>query len=134
MINGTEEATKELKKESERILIDCKEVIAPRVGERVDATSVTSLYKVRIKDSLYNSLPFVKVIESSSQREYSVSFLDGKIHILSDALPILEEIPKQQQQQLGHDAVFIGDLKLSDFKLTLSKSNNFQVTNTFLEF
>ena len=62
-------------------------------------------------------------------KEYSVAFVDGRVHILSEGLPILEEIPKDKIP--GHDAVFIGDVKLSDFKQTLIKSNLY-VTSALL--
>eukprot|EP01102_Stenamoeba_stenopodia_P012340 TRINITY_DN3882_c0_g1_i1.p1 TRINITY_DN3882_c0_g1~~TRINITY_DN3882_c0_g1_i1.p1 ORF type:complete len:787 (-),score=164.62 TRINITY_DN3882_c0_g1_i1:39-2354(-) len=124
IINGSEKATNQLKAECEKLLTDCKEILTPRINERVEATSVTSIYKLRIKDSLYNRLPFAKVVSGgggAETRECSVAFVDGQVHILSEGLPILEEIPIDRAP--GHDAVFIGDVKLSDFKQTLTKSN-----------
>ena len=48
IVNGSEKATNQLKVECEKLLTDCKEILAPRVGERVEVTSVTSLFKVRL--------------------------------------------------------------------------------------
>ncbi|XP_014210156.1 probable cleavage and polyadenylation specificity factor subunit 2 [Copidosoma floridanum] len=110
-------------------------VLIPSRGATVDATTETHIYQVRLTDALVSGLNF-----SRGKADSEVAWVDAlitardqvcrdvimetenddtidraeKIHTLEPLAP--NEIP-------GHQTVFINELKLSDFKQILNKSN-----------
>jgi hypothetical protein len=51
----------------------CKSVVVPNVAETVDLTSDTSIFKLRLKDTLLDSLDFVQV------GDYELAYVDGRL-------------------------------------------------------
>jgi len=124
-----------------------KRVFTPRTGEVVDATTETHIYQVRLTDSLLSTLHF-----QSGKDNSMLAWVDGyisyergaeKADILMSAedeaaedgdeavgkvvIPTLEPLP--EDQIVGHASIFVNELKLSDFKMVLSKhhiSSEFQ--------
>jgi len=122
-----------------------KRVFTPRTGEVVDATTETHIYQVRLTDSLLSKLNFQTGKDNSS-----LAWVDGyisferaadKADITMDSagdtdmeedggvavVPTLEPVPEAEIP--GHAAIYVNELKLSDFKMVLSKhhiSSEFQ--------
>lgn len=99
----------------------------PRVGERADVTSSTSMYRVRIDDELIASLDF------TDTGEYKVAAVEGVIEEgavnpakrqRTDAphkrsqLPVLRRC-RAEEGSAGHRAVYIGDVALRDLSTQL---------------
>eukprot|EP01132_Coremiostelium_polycephalum_P009164 gene9164-11231_t len=102
----------------------CKGVYTPSILESIDLTSDTNVYKVILKDSLVGTLT------TSKLGDYEISYIQAKIQINQDETstssktPVLDVLAANETK--GHNAVFVGDMKLSDFKQILIK-NGFQV-------
>jgi len=98
----------------------CKSVVVPDISECVDLTSDTSIFKLRLKETLLDSLEFSQV------GDYELSYVDGRLIVPphpSGAVPMLDVYTGPDGQTPGHDAVYVGDVKLSDFRATFAKTN-----------
>ncbi|XP_022909761.1 probable cleavage and polyadenylation specificity factor subunit 2 [Onthophagus taurus] len=135
VIRGDPESTETLVKH-------CKEnvesrVFSPSRGETVDATSETHIYQVRLTDALVSQLEFQKGKDAelawiNAQILIRESQVDAKPAGLDDeeeAMEVEEESTKiltlepLLNNNIPHDTVFINELKLSEFKQVLAKSN-----------
>jgi len=115
-------------------------IFTPNLNETVDVTSETNIWKLRLKENLLESLNFVKI------GDYSIAYVDGVVTLPSvaaqqntesrtdsvtehtDTSPILDMLPPDQKS--SHPAIFVGDIKLSDFK-TLLQQQGFKVELKF---
>ncbi|KAJ8925407.1 hypothetical protein NQ315_009239 [Exocentrus adspersus] len=109
-------------------------VFTPNKGEMVDATSETHIYQVRLTDALVSQLNFQKAKDAevawiNAQILFRESQADAK-RMNADNEPM--EVDEEDQKVLTlepyndvapHDPVFINELKLSEFKQVLAKSN-----------
>ncbi|XP_011305603.1 probable cleavage and polyadenylation specificity factor subunit 2 [Fopius arisanus] len=106
-------------------------VFIPGRGETLDATTETHIYQIRLTDALVSGLNFQKV-----RGGYDVAWVDATItareQVCRDAVvdeseqtaeKILTLEPLGVSQVPGHQAIFINELKLSDFKQILTKHN-----------
>eukprot|EP01104_Vermistella_antarctica_P017312 TRINITY_DN6110_c0_g1_i2.p1 TRINITY_DN6110_c0_g1~~TRINITY_DN6110_c0_g1_i2.p1 ORF type:complete len:859 (-),score=215.94 TRINITY_DN6110_c0_g1_i2:92-2518(-) len=115
-------------------------VLLPKVDECVDVTSDLKMMRVHLKDSLLKNLRFVDMAGG-----YEVAFVDGLLKTAREmqgpmAMPVLEEHPTHNaatemdvdaevngiiphENTRGHDAIFLGDVRLADFKRTVAASN-----------
>ncbi|XP_029164296.1 probable cleavage and polyadenylation specificity factor subunit 2 [Nylanderia fulva] len=110
-------------------------VFIPGRGETLDATTETHIYQVRLTDALVSGLNF-----SKGKGDSEVAWIDAMITardqicrdavadtesentiIESDKILTLEPLPLNEVP--GHQTTFINELKLSDFKQVLNKSN-----------
>jgi len=116
-------------------------IFVPQNGEVVDATTERFIYQVRLRDSLVSSLTFSKA------KDGHLAWLDGVIKMTEDervdiiaakdgenneenvdgadketkaVIPVLDPLPETDIQ--GHSTNFVNELKLSDFKLVLTKN------------
>jgi cleavage and polyadenylation specificity factor subunit 2 len=93
----------------------CSQVITPKKGEHVYMTSDTSIYQMKLRDALFEKLNFRKL------GEYDISWVDGQVSFDGeDNLPMLNPLPSSAI--VGHSPVFLGDVKLSNFKRILEKA------------
>jgi len=100
-----------------RAYVDEK-VFKPLTGETVDATTENYIYQVKLKDSLVSSLEFFEAdggvelawVDAQTQMPDQDDISSGKLPHLDVMDP--EQIPL-------HNAIFINELKLSDFKQVL---------------
>lgn len=99
-----------------------EKIFKPNTGDIVDATTENYIYQVKLKDSLVTSLDFLK-----TDSGVELAWVDAKTQLMeqdeleSEKLPLLdagdaESIP-------SHNAIFINELKLSDFKQVLLNNN-----------
>ncbi|EFN82620.1 Probable cleavage and polyadenylation specificity factor subunit 2 [Harpegnathos saltator] len=111
-------------------------VFIPARGETLDATTETHIYQVRLTDALVSGLNF-----SKGKGDSEVAWIDAMItardQICRDAIAdtepedaimdesdkILTLEPLPLNEVPGHQTTFINELKLSDFKQVLNKSN-----------
>ncbi|XP_072745132.1 probable cleavage and polyadenylation specificity factor subunit 2 [Anoplolepis gracilipes] len=110
-------------------------VFIPGRGETLDATTETHIYQVRLTDALVSGLNF-----SKGKGDSEVAWIDAMITARdqicrdavadtesenaineSDRILTLEPLPLNEVP--GHQTTFINELKLSDFKQVLNKSN-----------
>ncbi|GAB1860959.1 Cleavage and polyadenylation specificity factor subunit 2 [Camponotus japonicus] len=110
-------------------------VFIPGRGETLDATTETHIYQVRLTDALVSGLNF-----SKGKGDSEVAWIDAMITARdqicrdavadtesenaineSDKILTLEPLPLNEVP--GHQTTFINELKLSDFKQVLNKSN-----------
>jgi len=109
-------------------------VFAPANGQVVDVTTERFIYQVRLRDGLVSTLQFNK------GRDGYLAWLDGVIRMVEEdkadivpagddeeeekddkpVIPVLEPVPSDQLQ--GHQTNFVNELKLSDFKLVLTRN------------
>jgi len=111
-------------------------VFMPRNGEIVDATTERFIYQVRLRDSLFGNLLFSK---AKSGQQAWVAWVEGVIKMADDTpdiiegtdpksegelekavIPVLE--PIQVDDAAGHPTSFVNEVKLSDFKLVLTRN------------
>ncbi|MCO5554497.1 hypothetical protein L7F22_008026 [Adiantum nelumboides] len=103
LVHGSSKATEHLKQHS---LKHVPHVFTPKLGETVDVTSDLSAYKVRLTERLMSDLG-----------DYELAWVDGEGGCKEDdVLPLLPHSGTPPP----HKAVFVGDLKLADFKQLLA--------------
>lgn len=120
-------------------------IFVPKNGEVVDATTERFIYQIRLRDSLFSTLKFSKA------KDAQLAWLDGLVKMTDDErtdlkpieeanedaelkskqiIPILNPLPEGVVQ--GHSTNFVNELKLSDFKLVLTRNgipSEFQAGN-----
>ena len=110
-----------------------KKVFLPKTGEYVDATTESYIYQVRLPDSLMSQLSFqhakdnaylswVDGVLTYHQNELSMDIEESKDIKMGVNIPTLHPVTDQNQVS-GHNTSFVNELKLSDFKMVLSKHN-----------
>ncbi|XP_043273422.1 probable cleavage and polyadenylation specificity factor subunit 2 [Venturia canescens] len=109
-------------------------VFIPGRGETLDATTETHIYQVRLTDALVSGLNFSKG-RGDSEVAWIDALMSARDHICRDAVSdaelensdssdkILTLEPLPLNDVPGHQTTFINELKLSDFKQILNKSN-----------
>lgn len=110
-------------------------VFIPGRGEMLDATTETHIYQVRLTDALVSGLNF-----SKGKGDSEVAWIDAMItardqicrdavadteseNVINESDKILTLEPLPLNEVPGHQTTFINELKLSDFKQILNKSN-----------
>lgn len=105
LVHGSAEATEHLKQHCTKSV--CPQVYAPQIGETIDVTSDLCAYKVQLSEKLMSNVLFKKL------GDYEIAWVDAEVGKTEDdtlsVLPISTPPPP-------HNSVFVGDLKLADFK------------------
>ncbi|GBG69921.1 hypothetical protein CBR_g4749 [Chara braunii] len=118
LVHGSAEATEHLRQYCIRNI--CPHVHAPRIGEWVEVSSDTNVFKVRLTEKLMTEVIFKKL------GDYEVAWVDGVVGKPEedDVLPLwpcndgtVEDEPAPQK---AHKAIFIGEVRLADFKQLLT--------------
>lgn len=116
LVRGSQPAIEHLAQHVEATLQHvCKSVVVPSVGHEVDLTSDTSIFKLRLKDGLLDGLQVYRV------QDVDIAYIDGRLQAPpqpSGAVPVLDTMGTF----VGHSAVYVGDVKLSDFRPELAKT------------
>jgi len=121
LISGSDAAKDHLIKHCEKTLKHiCKLVLAPKNNELIDVASDTNIYKVKLKDTIADGLQFYNA------EGYQITYVNGqiqypKIEEGQTGAPLLSEISTGGFTP-GHKAVYIGDVKLNDFKMILQQA------------
>jgi len=125
LIHGGVEATAHLENYCKNMSDAPKSILTPRVGETVDVTEATNLFRMHLKSNFMESLTFIDIPESKC----SISYIDGIIMIPPKEQgddqkwfqpePYLDVLPHTASR--GHDSLFVGDVKLSNFRQVLQE-------------
>ncbi|CAM8964805.1 unnamed protein product [Rhodiola kirilowii] len=109
LVHGSAEATEHLKEHCVKHV--CPYVYAPQIEETIDVTSDLCAYKVQLSEKLMSNVLFKKL------GDYEVAWVDAEVgKTESDMLSLLPP----SKPAPPHKSVFLGDLKLSDFKQFLA--------------
>lgn len=137
LVRGSEENLTALKDFCSDVIGGENNIFVPKNGEVVDATTERFIYQVRLRDSLFSTLNFNKA------KDGHLAWVDGVIKMTDDervdiiatdvdddsaeptapaqpVIPVLDPLP--DDQVVGHSTNFVNELKLSDFKLVLTKN------------
>jgi len=137
LVRGTDENLNALKDFCGEVIGGGNNIFVPKNGEVVDATTERFIYQVRLRDSLFSTLNFNKA------KDGHLAWVDGVIKMTDDekvdiiatdaegdeaepnapvqpVIPVL--VPLPDDQIVGHSTNFVNELKLSDFKLVLTKN------------
>jgi len=147
LVRGTKENITTMKNFCKEFIPDEKAIFAPKNGELVDVTTERFIYQVKLRDSLFSTLSFSKAREG--HLDLHLAWVDGVITLAGDekldigntsgtemeaedaiaaptpvpagpVVPVL--MPISEDQVSGHETNFVNELKLSDFKLVLTKA------------
>ena len=107
-----------------------KKVFLPLTGDYVDATTESYIYQVRLPDSLMSQLAFQHAKDNAylSWVDGALTFEQSELMDIDDSvqkskpnIPTLK--PLSDDQVVGHPTSFVNELKLSDFRMVLSRHN-----------
>jgi len=147
LVRGTKENITTMRNFCKEFIPDEKAIFAPKNGELVDVTTERFIYQVKLRDSLFSTLSFSKAREG--HLDLHLAWVDGVITLAGDekldigntsgtemeaeeaivaptpvpagpVVPVL--MPTSEDQVSGHETNFVNELKLSDFKLVLTKA------------
>ena len=147
LVRGTKENITTMRNFCKEFIPDEKAIFAPKNGELVDVTTERFIYQVKLRDSLFSTLRFSKAREG--HLDLHLAWVDGVITLAGDekldigntsgtemeaedaiaaptpvpagpVVPVL--MPISEDQLSGHETNFVNELKLSDFKLVLTKA------------
>lgn len=137
LVHGEEQARQELQRDlcsgdNSRTI---ETVLVAEHGKELDVTTDTSIWKVELKDALMQTLDFTEV------DGYEVTYLDALVSlpstadgdtVMAEADAVVKEedsasisflSPVEEHRVPGHEAVFVGDLLLKEFKRVLAEHN-----------
>ncbi len=147
LVRGTKENITTMRNFCKEFIPDEKAIFSPKNGELVDVTTERFIYQVKLRDSLFSTLSFSKAREG--HLDLHLAWVDGIITLAGDekldigntsgmeieaeeavaaptpvpagpVVPVL--MPTTEDQVSGHETNFVNELKLSDFKLVLTKA------------
>ncbi|KAJ3647638.1 hypothetical protein Zmor_019503 [Zophobas morio] len=132
IVRGSPESTATIQNHCQEN-IDAR-VFAPNRGEVVDATTETHIYQVRLTDALVSQLNFQKAKDAevawvNAEIVVRKGQLDAKrMNVDNEPMDVDEEDSKiltlePYPTTIPHETVFVNELKLSEFKQVLAKSN-----------
>ncbi|KAI8334392.1 beta-lactamase-like protein [Chlamydoabsidia padenii] len=125
IIHGKEEPTHHLSQACLSMTQFTKEIFTPSIGEVLNVSAATNIYRVRLTDGLVNSLRFSKL------DDYELARVSGRIHFQEDSttpsLDMVEEAPPSEMEHLQllqkknkmEPSIFVGDIRLTEFKRVL---------------
>ncbi|KAI8068327.1 beta-lactamase-like protein, partial [Gongronella butleri] len=127
LVHGRPDATDALAQTCLAMPQFTKEVFTPTVGQVLNVSAATNVYRVRLTDALVNSLHFSKL------GDYELARVHGRIHFQEDSTtPSLDVMSPasdedgasapadaRQQPRQGEPTIFVGDIRLSEFKRVL---------------
>jgi cleavage and polyadenylation specificity factor subunit 2 len=112
LIHGTDESTDNLVQfVQSNDFTD--ELFAPKIDESINVSAATNIYQVKLTDQLVSSLIMTQI------DDYDMAYVRGIINMDQD-IPSLD-IEPLSERWVGHNNVFIGDLRLTELKKVLSK-------------
>ena len=150
IVRGSTKSCEELKKVALSVTSETardsstNRVFLPKTGEFVDATTETYIYQVRLPDPLMSRLEFqfakdnaylawvdgllsyeqneiMDIDEKAIKEENEEEEEDVKKPANADLIPTLQPLP--EDEVVGHATSFVNELRLSEFKVVLSRHN-----------
>ncbi|EPZ32528.1 Beta-Casp domain-containing protein [Rozella allomycis CSF55] len=120
LIGGSPEATTALAQYCNFSNDITNDVISPKLLEVVNVSSNTNIYQIKLTDAILSSLQFEKLAS------YELSFINGIVGKKSEedtsTVPTLDIISDQSKVADVRQPIFIGDVKLSEFRKLCNQS------------
>ncbi|KAI7899636.1 beta-lactamase-like protein [Cokeromyces recurvatus] len=113
IVHGSESSTEELANACQSIDNFTKEIFTPSVGEVLNVSAATNIYRVKLTDSMVSSLQFSKL------DDYELARVVGRIHFPDDSTTPSLDIATHDQRIKWDPSVFVGDVRLSEFRKVL---------------
>ena len=147
IVRGSTKSCEELKKVALSVTSETardsstNRVFLPKTGEFVDATTETYIYQVRLPDPLMSRLEFQFAKDNAylawvdgilSYEQNEIMDIEETVKeeteeeedtkpANSDLIPTLQPLP--EDEVVGHATSFVNELRLSEFKVVLSRHN-----------
>ncbi|KAG2178419.1 hypothetical protein INT44_001571 [Umbelopsis vinacea] len=112
IVHGTPQATEYLSNALKNVAQFTNDVYTPDVGEVLNVSAATNIYRVRLTDALVTALRFSKL------DDYDLARVSGRIHFSTDMTPTLD-LPSSQDQIPFEPPVLVGDVRLREFRKVL---------------
>ncbi|ORY97347.1 beta-lactamase-like protein [Syncephalastrum racemosum] len=112
IIHGAPHPTEDLAQACRNRTEFTNEIYTPSIGEVLNVSAATNIYRVRLTDAMVSSLRFSKL------EDYELARVTGKIHFPTDSTtPSLDAITQSSAKY--EPSVFVGDVRLTEFKRVL---------------
>ncbi|KAI9487623.1 MAG: beta-lactamase-like protein [Benjaminiella poitrasii] len=113
IVHGSQSSTEDLATACQTMDYFTKEIFTPSVGEVLNVSAATNIYRVKLTDSMVSSLQFSKL------DDYELARVVGRIHFPDDSTTPSLDIA-MHEGPIGWDpSVFVGDVRLSEFRKVL---------------
>lgn len=93
-----------------------KEIFTPSVGEVLNVSAATNIYRVKLTDSMASSLRFSKL------DDYELARVVGRIHFPDDSTTPSLDVDMPDASIKTEPSIFVGDVRLSEFKKVLQSA------------
>ncbi|KAI8087359.1 beta-lactamase-like protein [Thamnidium elegans] len=113
IVHGSEDSTEDLSTAVQGIDHFTKEIFTPTVGEVLNVSAATNIYRVKLTDSMASSLRFSKL------DDYELARVVGRIHFPDDSTTPSLDVAMAEDSTKVEPSIFVGDVRLSEFKKVL---------------
>ncbi|KAI8145312.1 beta-lactamase-like protein [Fennellomyces sp. T-0311] len=113
IIHGSVRPTDELAQACRNMDHFTKEIFAPSIGQVLNVSAATNIYRVKLTDAMVSSLRFSKL------DDYELARVSGRIHFPTDSTTPSLDVDTSEQPSKWEPSVFVGDIRLSEFKRIL---------------
>ncbi|KAG1068246.1 hypothetical protein G6F60_006073 [Rhizopus arrhizus] len=113
IVHGSESSTKDLESACQGIEYFTKEIFTPSVGEVLNVSAATNIYRVKLTDSMVSSLRFSKL------DDYELARVVGRIHFPEDLTTPSLDVSMPDESTQYEPPVYVGDVRLSEFRKIL---------------
>ncbi|KAM3579119.1 hypothetical protein VKS41_008346 [Umbelopsis sp. WA50703] len=113
IVHGTPQATAQLSNTLSSLEHFTKDVFTPSVGEVLNVSAATNIYRVKLTDALVSALQFSKL------DDYELARVSGRIRFPDDSTTPTLDLPSSQDQVPFEPPVFVGDVRLREFRKVL---------------
>lgn len=115
-MHGSKESTEDLSSAVHGIDHFTKEIFTPSVGEVLNVSAATNIYRVKLTDSMASSLQFSKL------DDYDLARVVGRIHFPDDSTTPSLDVAMPDAAIKEEPTIFVGDVRLSEFKKVLQSA------------
>ncbi|KAL1934717.1 hypothetical protein VTP01DRAFT_6899 [Rhizomucor pusillus] len=112
IVHGAEKPTEELEQAC-RSDPQLKEIFAPAIGQVLNVSAATNIYRVKLRDALVSSLQFAKL------DDYELARVSGRIHFPADSTTPSLDTDTSDTPPKWEPSVFVGDIRLTEFRKLL---------------
>ncbi|KAL0095247.1 beta-lactamase-like protein [Phycomyces blakesleeanus] len=113
IVHGGKESTDDLAQACQSMDHFTKEIFTPSVGEVLNVSAATNIYRVKLTDALVSSLQFSKL------DDYELARVSGRIHFPEDSTTPSLDVAISGEPSKWEPSVFVGDVRLTEFKRIL---------------
>ncbi|CAO3643873.1 unnamed protein product [Mucor hiemalis] len=113
IVHGSEDSTEDLSTACHGMDHFTKEIFTPSVGEVLNVSAATNLYRVKLTDSMVSSLKFKKL------DDYELARVVGHIHFPDDSTTPSLDVGTAESLIKWEPSVIVGDVRLTEFRKIL---------------